>query len=72
MAIDKLDQELCNGCGICVAVCPQDVLRMDEATKKAVIKYPDDCVACWSCEFFCPVSCIEVSEPRPRKVVLPY
>lgn len=72
MAIEKLEQELCNGCGICVAICPQDVLRMDEGINKAVIRYPDDCVACWSCELFCPVSCIVVSEPQPSQVPEPY
>lgn len=72
MAIDKLDQGICTGCGICVAICPEDVLRMDENIKKAMIKYPDDCIACWSCELFCPVSCIEVSEPQSREVPPPY
>jgi len=72
MAIENLIQELCSGCGICVAVCPQDVLRMDESTSKAVIKYPDDCVPCYSCMWFCPVDCIEVSQLRPRKVPSPY
>jgi NAD-dependent dihydropyrimidine dehydrogenase PreA subunit len=73
MAIDKLDQETCNGCGICVACCPADVLRMDETTGKAQIKYPDDCIACWSCESFCPLDCIYVSPARGgREMVSPY
>ena len=72
MAIHHLDQDICTGCGICIAVCPQDVLRMDEASKKATITYPLDCVACWGCEFLCPVGCIEVSEPRPKEVPSPY
>ncbi len=72
MAIDNLIQELCTGCGICIAACPQDVFRMDESTNKAVVTYPEDCVACWRCEWFCPTSCIEVSEPRPIELPLPY
>ncbi len=72
MAIDALDQETCNGCGTCFACCPQDVFRMDEKTGKAVIEYPEDCVACWACEFFCPVNCIEVSRGRARELPLPY
>lgn len=72
MAIEKLDLEICNGCGICFAACPQDVFRMDENTGKAVIMYPNDCVACWTCEIFCPVSCIEVSERRSRRIPLSY
>lgn len=72
MTIDKLDQERCNGCGICFACCPQDVLRMDENTGKAFIKYPEDCIACWACEYFCPVKCIEVSRERAREAPSPY
>ena len=72
MAIDKLDQEICNGCGICFDCCPQDVFRMDDASGKSVIKYPEDCVACWACESFCPVDCIEVSKERARELPSPY
>lgn len=70
--IDKSIQECCNGCGICVAICPQDVFRIDKDTKKAIIKYPDDCVACASCESFCPLNCIEVTLHQPREVPSPY
>jgi NAD-dependent dihydropyrimidine dehydrogenase PreA subunit len=73
MAIDTLDQDACTGCGICVACCPMDVLRLDENTRKASIKYGEDCVACWSCESFCPVKCIDVSPQRNgRGMVSPY
>jgi len=72
MAIDELDQELCSACGICFSICPQDVFRLDEQTRKPIIKYASDCVACWSCELFCPVHCIKVSESRSRKLPAPY
>ena len=38
MVIERIDQELCNGCGICVTTCSVDVIRMDRELKKAVIK----------------------------------
>ena len=72
MAIEKLDQEICTGCGICFAACPQDVFRMDGQKKKSAIMYPKDCVACWNCEILCPVGAITVSEPRGREVPSPY
>ena len=72
MPIETLDRERCNGCCICYACCPQDVLRMDEASGKASIAYPEDCIACWACEYFCPVGCIEVSKERGREAPAPY
>lgn len=72
MAIEKLDKKRCTGCGICFSACPQDVFRMDGKINKAVITYPEDCVACWSCEMFCPARCIKVSESRPLKLPSPY
>ena len=68
---NKSIQEQCTGCGICFSCCPQDVFRMDATTKKAVIRYPQDCVACWDCEDFCPCDCLNVTPERGRKVPSP-
>jgi NAD-dependent dihydropyrimidine dehydrogenase PreA subunit len=73
MTIRNFNREKCTGCGICVACCPMDVLRMDTAAKKAVVMYPKDCVACWGCESFCPQGCFDVSPERGRgEMVAPY
>ena len=54
MAIDRIDQDLCTGCGICVNSCEFDVIRMDREKKKAKITYGDDCVMCSRCAQDCP------------------
>ncbi len=64
MAIEKIDHELCNGCGICVNSCPMDVIRMDEESKKAVIQYPEECMLCEFCSTYCPTNAIYLT---PRK-----
>jgi len=70
--IKSLSSESCTGCKICVDVCPEDVLRINEDERKAYIAYPQDCVACLMCEWFCPVKCIEVSIEKARPVPMPY
>ena len=68
MAIERIDTDLCNGCGICVDTCWMDVLRIDENTGKAIIKYISDCLACTFCELDCPENAIfasPVKNPQP-------
>ncbi|MBN1367889.1 MAG: ferredoxin family protein [Dehalococcoidales bacterium] len=61
MAIEKIDESLCNGCGKCIASCANDVFRMDEKTKKPKIVYPEDCSMCMMCEIDCPKHAVYVS-----------
>ena len=70
MGISWIDFNLCNGCGICVDLCPMDVLRIDEERKKAFIKYLRDCQACSMCERDCPEGAIEVSPCYERRMPL--
>ena len=58
MGIRRIDFKLCNGCGLCVDYCPLDVLRMDEKTDKAYIKYLRDCQGFFLCEYECPQDAI--------------
>jgi len=70
--IKEIDEEKCTGCGICVELCPLDTLRMDEKGEKAVIKYPDDCMTCYTCELSCPVGAVYVhpfKEDLPKAII---
>ena len=64
MSIERIDYELCIGCGECVNSCPMDVIRMDEKGEKAVIKYVEDCMCCDACELDCPAEAIYVSPEK--------
>lgn len=63
MPIERIDGNLCNGCGICVNSCCMDVIRMND-NKKAIISYPEDCMLCGICEVDCPQKAIYVSPTK--------
>jgi pyruvate ferredoxin oxidoreductase gamma subunit len=53
-----IHSELCNGCAICYARCPEGDIRMD-ANDKPVIDY-DHCKGCLICATECPKHAIEI------------
>jgi len=57
----EIDHKLCDGCGICVKICPMDCLRMDE-NKIAFMKY-DECWYCGACTLDCPLDAIILRLP---------
>ena len=70
MGIERIDSELCNGCGICVNSCSQDVIRMDEEGKKAIIRYPEDCMSCDFCEIDCTQNAIYISPIKTAPLIV--
>ncbi|WP_163340361.1 ferredoxin family protein [Desulfopila sp. IMCC35008] len=64
MAKKKLKEHLinrdwCKGCGICVALCPKQVLELDRE-EKVIAARPEDCICCQLCEIRCPDLAIEI------------
>lgn len=55
----SIDDNLCTGCGDCVAVCPAESLALRD--ERAVIIHPEDCWYCGDCEAMCPVRAISRS-----------
>ncbi len=60
------DQDLCKGCGLCVASCPVKIVEIDKATinKKgynpATVVDTEKCIGCTNCATMCPDSVITV------------
>jgi 2-oxoglutarate ferredoxin oxidoreductase subunit delta len=62
-----IDSERCKGCGLCVAVCPKNVLElMKELNAKgyfpAFQARPEDCIHCAICCTMCPDVAITIEE----------
>jgi 2-oxoglutarate ferredoxin oxidoreductase subunit delta len=61
----EIDPNRCKGCGLCVAVCPEEILRLAEAFNRqgqhfAECFAEERCTACTSCAVICPDSAIRV------------
>jgi len=76
----SLKRDKCKGCGLCLDVCPQKVLRLSTAFNRLgchFVEAPDHslCTGCKRCVTICPDVVIELHRkdavhrpgPRPRK-----
>ncbi len=60
----------CKGCGLCVSVCPKQILRLDESITNIKGYHPSciidqaACIACGNCARICPDSVITVQRVR--------
>lgn len=54
----QMSYDKCTGCGICILVCPQEVLVIED--KKAHIIDRDACMECGACATNCPFEAISV------------
>lgn len=54
----NLDSDKCTSCGICLDVCPREVLVVKES--RVVIQDRDACIECGACALNCPFSAISV------------
>jgi len=62
-----IDEKLCKGCQICVAVCPKNVLAMSKEFNERGVHVPiiidfEKCVSCILCELSCPDFAIHIEK----------
>jgi NAD-dependent dihydropyrimidine dehydrogenase PreA subunit len=57
----EVNRKRCNKCGLCIDLCPMDVLRFDR-TGHPFMKYRDDCWYCDVCVFMCPRQAIVMKD----------
>ena len=61
-------RDRCKGCGLCITVCPKNIIVMEETTTNRKGYHPatvrpedmEKCVGCASCAKICPDSIITV------------
>ncbi len=54
----KLDETLCNGCRMCIEVCPHAVFAIE--SRRARIADRDACMECGACARNCPTGALNV------------
>ena len=63
----------CKGCGLCVSVCPKQILWLDETITNVKGYHPSGisdmtkCIACGNCAKICPDSVITVTKTTGEK-----
>jgi 2-oxoglutarate ferredoxin oxidoreductase subunit delta len=62
-----IDKDRCKGCGLCVAVCPKNVLELSDEVNTmgyfpAYQARPEACIYCTSCCIMCPDAAITITK----------
>ncbi|MHA1231971.1 MAG: 4Fe-4S dicluster domain-containing protein [Candidatus Helarchaeota archaeon] len=48
-----INEEKCNGCGLCINACPAAILFLNQKTKKIQYANIESCLECKACEIQC-------------------
>ena len=68
MAMVRINELLCKGCGLCVRSCPKQIIQLSQSKLNAKGYHPaeitdmDACTACASCARTCPDVVIEIDK----------
>lgn len=60
-----VDEDLCSGCGLCVAACPFDARQLDVETKISIVNEAL-CQGCGACVSVCPNKASQLRNAKPK------
>ena len=63
----QIDKDACKGCGICIAMCPLQILEFSDDLNNRGVRYPkvtmeEKCTNCANCMIYCPDFAVVVSK----------
>jgi len=61
LGVVLIDQELCNGCGVCTRACAAACLEVVDKKCRMVDEFPF-CMSCGDCVAICPEDAIQIRE----------
>jgi len=67
----RIETNRCKGCGLCVAVCPKNVLEISNQVNvkgyfPAFQARPQDCIFCTTCCIMCPDVAITITKETEK------
>ena len=70
--VHRIDSDRCKGCGLCVMVCPKDVLALSDNLNvkgyhPAYQAHPENCIHCALCCRMCPDVAITIDSAEDDK-----
>jgi heterodisulfide reductase subunit A len=69
----EVNKDLCSGCGVCVAVCPYDAVRLEKSDAGLVAVIDDlKCKRCGLCMTACPAGAITIKDGFSETVANAY
>ncbi len=57
----SINKELCTGCGVCIKLCPQQILYLDKNTNTCAVSDQSRCDKLRGCERRCPTGAIKIN-----------
>lgn len=63
LGVVEADAEKCNGCTLCVQICPASALELQNKVAQMRPRPHDECMFCGACQAICPADAIKMVSP---------